>query len=116
MRFVACDWGTSNFRLRWVDGTVRRELKTGEGTAKLASAGADRPASFKAVLEAGLKKLKAPPAVPVVISGMASSTIGWKELPYAKVPFAFDGRDAVWDRIEPRVYLVSGLRTDTEVL
>ena len=49
MRFVACDWGTSNFRLRWVDGTVRRELKTGEGTAKLASAGADRPALDTAI-------------------------------------------------------------------
>jgi len=57
-----------------------------------------------------------PASVPVVISGMASSTIGWKELPYATVPFAFDGRNAVWERIEPHVYLISGLRTNTEIL
>lgn len=116
MKYVGCDWGTTHFRLRLVDGKVRRELKTDEGTAKLAAAGGDRAAGFKSVLAAGLKTLKIPGSVPVVISGMASSTIGWKELPYAKVPFAFDGRDAVWEKIEPRVYLISGLRTETEIL
>jgi len=116
MRFVACDWGTSNFRLRLVDGKVLRELKTDEGSAKLAAAGGNRAAAFRAVLTAGLQKLKVPPKVPVVVSGMASSTIGWKELPYAKVPFAFDGRNAIYDRIAPHVYLISGLRTDTEIL
>ncbi len=116
MRFVSCDWGTSNFRLRLVNGRVRREVRTDEGTSKLAAAGGDRPSAFKAVLAAGLRKLEAPAALPVVVSGMASSTIGWKELPYARVPFAFDGRNAVWAKIEPRVYLVSGLRTDSEIL
>jgi len=116
MKFVGCDWGTSNFRLRLFDGKVRRELKTDEGTAKLAAAGGDRAAAFKSTLAAGLVRLKAPRNLPVVISGMASSTIGWKELPYAKAPFALDGRTAVWDKVEPHVYLISGLRTDTEIL
>jgi 2-dehydro-3-deoxygalactonokinase len=116
MRFVACDWGTSRFRLRLVDGKVRKELRTEEGTAALAAAGGDRPAAFKAVLRAGLKRLNAPATLPVVVSGMASSTIGWKELPYAKLPFAFDGRNAVWEKIEPHVFLISGLRTETEIL
>lgn len=116
MRFVACDWGTSNFRLRLVDRKVLREVRTDDGTAKLAAAGGDRPKAFKTVLDDGLKRLKAPASVPVVISGMAGSSIGWKELPYARCPFAFDGRNAVWERIEPRVYLVSGLRTETEIL
>jgi len=116
MKFVGCDWGTTHFRLRLVDGKVLRELKTDEGTARLAAAGGDRPAAFKAVLAAGLAKLRVPASVPVVISGMASSTIGWKELPYARAPFAFDGRNAVWERIEPHVYLISGLRTQTEIL
>lgn len=116
MRFVACDWGTSNFRLRLVDGKVLRELKSDEGSAKLAAAGGNRAAAFQAVLTAGLQKLKVPSKVPVVVSGMASSTIGWKELPYAKVPFAFDGRNAIYERIAPHVYLISGLRTDTEIL
>jgi 2-dehydro-3-deoxygalactonokinase len=116
MKFVGCDWGTSNFRLRLVDGKVRRELKTDEGTARLAAAGGNRAAAFKATLAAGLAKLKAPRNLPVVISGMASSSIGWKELPYAKAPFALDGCTAVWARVQPHVYLISGLRTDTEIL
>jgi len=47
---------------------------------------------------------------------MASSSIGWKELPYAKLPFSLDGRDAVWEKIDDRVYLISGLRSATDVL
>jgi len=116
MKFAGCDWGTTHFRLRLVDGKVVRELKTDEGTAKLAAAGGNRAVAFRSVLAAGLAKLRVPKSTPVIISGMASSTIGWKELPYARVPFAFDGRTAVWEKIEPHVYLISGLRTDTEIL
>ena len=29
--------------------------------------------------------------IPVIISGMASSSVGWRELPYAKVPVGLDG-------------------------
>lgn len=117
MKFVGCDWGTSNFRLRLVvDGIVRRGLKSNQGAARLAGLGGDRAAAFKGVLDAGLRRLKVPKSTPVIVSGMASSTIGWKELPYARVPFAFDGRNAVWEKVEPHVYLVSGLRTDTEIL
>lgn len=116
MRFVACDWGTSNFRLRLVDGGVVREVKTDEGTAKLAARGGDRAEAFRSTLARGLEELKAPRNSPVVVSGMASSSIGWKELPYATTPFALDGRDAVWEKVDGHVYLVSGLRTETDVL
>lgn len=53
--------------------------------------------------------------LPVVISGMASSTIGWRELPYARLPFALDGRDVVWERPEGRMFLISGLRGETDM-
>ncbi len=115
--FVGCDWGTTHFRLRHVIGReVRGELKTDSGTAPLAARGGDRAALFRETLHAGLAKLGAPAGLPVVVSGMASSTLGWKPLPYARVPFALDGRDVVWDEVEPGVYLVSGLQTDTDVL
>lgn len=120
MRFVGCDWGTSNFRLRLVDGGVAGEIRTDEGTAKLAAQlaaqGGDRAEAFRVTLARGLERLKAPPTDPVIVSGMASSSIGWKELPYAKLPFALDGRDAVWEQIDDRVYLISGLRSATDVL
>lgn len=116
MEFVSCDWGTSNFRLRLVEGKVVREMRSDEGTARLAAAPGERPSVFRATLDRGLAELRAPAGCPVVISGMASSSIGWKELPYARLPFSFDGRDAVWEKLDGRTYLVSGLRSDTDVL
>ncbi len=116
MNFVSCDWGTSNFRLRLVGGTATAEVRTDEGAAKLAILGGDRAAAFRETLDRGLLQLGAPDDLPVIISGMASSTIGWRELPYARLPFALDGRDAVWDRIDDRVYLISGFRGDTDML
>ena len=116
MRFVSCDWGTSNFRLRLVDGGVTAEVRTDEGTAKLAAQGGDRAAAFRSALERGLERLNAAASDPVVVSGMASSSIGWKELPYATLPFSLDGRSAVWERIEDRVHLISGLRSATDVM
>jgi len=114
--FISCDWGTSQFRLRWVGGPAEGEVCTDDGTGKLAAAGGDRAQRFQRALESGLEKLGAPAHLPVVISGMASSSIGWRELPYAGVPFGLDGRDAVWERLDGRTLLISGLRSETNVL
>ena len=64
-----------------------------------------------------------PSQTPIWISGMASSSIGWRELEYASVPFEVDGGSAI---IEPigalsserthSVFLVSGLRTRRDVM
>ena len=116
-RFVSCDWGTSNFRLRLVEGAqVCGEHRTDDGTAKLAAEGGDRALAFRTTLARGLEQLKAAPDLPVVISGMVSSSIGWKELPYARLPFSLDGTSAVIERLDPRTWLVSGLRSETEIL
>ena len=116
MRFASCDWGTSNFRLRLVDGAVEGEVRSDEGVAKLAALPGDRAEAFRSTLARGLERLKAPASCPVVVSGMASSSIGWKELPYARLPFSLDGRDAVWEKLDDRVHLISGLRSETDVL
>jgi 2-dehydro-3-deoxygalactonokinase len=116
MRFVSCDWGTSNFRLRLFEGGVEGEVRTDEGVAKLAALPGNRADAFRETLARGLERLRAPASCPVVVSGMASSSIGWKELPYATLPFSLDGRDAVWEQVDGRVYLISGLRSDTDVL
>jgi 2-dehydro-3-deoxygalactonokinase len=119
MRFVSCDWGTSTFRLRLMGFPEPKEVRTDEGTAKLAAlgpAGPERAALFEATLRRGLEQLGAPPDLPLLISGMASSSIGWKELPYARLPFALDGRDVVREELQPHVHLLSGLRSDTDIL
>jgi 2-dehydro-3-deoxygalactonokinase len=55
-------------------------------------------------------------AKPVVILGMAGSSIGWKELTYARIPFCLDGSDAVVDEIEPDTFLISGVRSEEDVM
>lgn len=59
----------------------------------------------------------------LIISGMASSTIGWKELPYAKVPQHLDGRGVIIERLDWQgpewlgpTYLVSGIATECDVM
>ena len=63
------------------------------------------------------------PPLPLVISGMASSSVGWRELPYAKAPFPLDGRGARteelrWNKpdwVGP-TWLVSGVATENEMM
>lgn len=115
--FLSCDWGTTNFRLRLgdVDPAAAREVRNDSGAAKLAASGGDRAAAFRQTLEQGLIDLQVASDLPVVISGMASSTIGWKELPYARLPFALDGSDIVTARLDGRVHLISGIRSDRDM-
>jgi 2-dehydro-3-deoxygalactonokinase len=111
---LSCDWGTTSFRLRRVrgmDGVVVREIREPAGIKSLHDRlmTADRGNStargemFGGFLRAQLEALLAgevPPCepLPLVISGMASSTVGWRELPYAPAPFPLDGRGV---RAEP---------------
>jgi 2-dehydro-3-deoxygalactonokinase len=134
--FFSCDFGTSSFRLRKVraNGDVADERKEAVGVRDLyercdpgdAEGRAAVFASFLAdqlrVLGAGDAARGRPPVV--VVSGMASSSIGWRELPYASVPFALDGADARTEAFgldlgrgtAAQVILVSGLATTDDVM
>lgn len=84
-RLVGVDWGTTNRRAYVLDATgdcVRRH-EDSHGT--LASAG-----QFLPSLQALLEELEAPPATPVVLSGMVGSAQGWQQVPYldCAVPLA----------------------------
>jgi len=129
--FFSCDWGTSSFRLRLVrraNGAVEGELRSEEGVARLArdQAPGKRAKAFERALDAHVRELSRrhglqPGDIPVVVSGMASSSVGWRELPYAQVPFPVDGSGAVTAPVpfstgRPPATLVSGLRTETEVM
>jgi 2-dehydro-3-deoxygalactonokinase len=60
--------------------------------------------------------------IPILISGMASSSIGMKEVPYATLPFALNGSGAsikcfdVQDDFPHNVMLISGVKTDKDVM
>ena len=84
--FAAADWGTTRFRL-WVfdaAGEVLAERRSDEGLL------AAQPAGFGAILERHLGEVGAPPALPVILCGMAGARQGWIEAPYVTVPAAPD--------------------------
>lgn len=126
--FYSCDWGTSSFRLRlvsWPWLAVLAEVRTDEGVRQVAAncQGCSTEEAYADVLQRHLRELQRQQGqisaeTPVVISGMVSSSIGWRELPYAQVPFHLDARDVEAARLpaERPLWLLSGLRTETDVI
>lgn len=135
--FLSCDWGTSAFRLRLVERAglkVLAEETSREGNAataerwKQANQPPEQRAGFYlAVVQTHLKKLEetvktALDGVPVVISGMASSTLGLEELPYKPLPFATNGADLLTKTFAPtadfphETLLISGVKSDDDVM
>lgn len=137
-KFLSCDWGTSSFRLRLVQApalTTIAAVHTGSGIAATwqawQSAGLQgslqrwrfytdkiKPAIQSIEQQAG----RLPEGIPLIISGMASSSIGMMELPYGRLPFATDGR-GVLTHLEPAnanlphdVLLISGIRSEDDVM
>lgn len=137
-RFLSCDWGTSSFRLRLVDARERRvldEIREDAGVKAMQAGLGERPsqetraAAFARHLRTRASVLcdrngMALESAWIVVSGMASSTVGWRELPYATVPVPLDGGGLIAAELTPdetgmgsaRVWLVSGLRTETDIM
>jgi 2-dehydro-3-deoxygalactonokinase len=135
--FLSCDWGTSTFRLRLVNTanlTVITEEVNREGIAVIFKCWKqengiekERLSFYRSFLVTQIKKLEEKQGrslqhLPVLISGMASSTLGMKELPYKELPFKTDGSDLLIDHIPPvhdffnQLFLISGVSTGDDVL
>jgi 2-dehydro-3-deoxygalactonokinase len=135
--FLSCDWGTTSFRLRWVSGVdcqVLREIRARGGIKTLheeairrSPGEPDRGQVFGHFLHEQLENFldgKAPPfPLPLVLSGMASSSIGWRELPYAATPFSLDGHGLIAEELDWNkpvwvgpTYLISGVATQHEMM
>ncbi len=125
-QFISCDWGTSRFRLRLVDRPQNRvvtEYITDQGILTFASihpAGAARAAALSEVLAQGIAALGArAPDCPVVMSGMASSTLGWQLIPYAPLPSPIDGNTLRFVDVITSgrtVRIISGLQAANDVM
>ena len=131
---LSCDWGTSSFRLRLInlaDGSVHAETTDGKGIAAVYNEWlqSGRPENervdfYKTILLSQIKKLKdfSLPGLPVIISGMASSSIGITELPYGNIPFSINDVNLNVHRILPdekyehEILIVSGLKTNYDVM
>lgn len=137
-KFLSCDWGTSSFRLRLVQApalTTIAAVRAGSGIAATwqawQNAGLQGPLQrwhfyidrIKTAIQSIEEQTgRLPERVPLIISGMASSSIGMMELPYGRLPFTTDGR-GVLTHLEPAnadlphdVLLVSGIRSADDVM
>jgi 2-dehydro-3-deoxygalactonokinase len=135
--FLSCDWGTSTFRLRLVQvegALVLSEVVTETGIAGMHKTWmaekkdeTGRLSFYQSYLHTQINVLEAKTSaalhhVPVLVSGMASSTIGMQELPYKELPFKLDGSDLDVRLFEPSVplphklTLISGAKTGDDVM
>jgi 2-dehydro-3-deoxygalactonokinase len=134
--FLSCDWGTSSFRLRLIDTATlqaKAESISDEGVANVFEEWqqrgdkSERLHFYQSVLRRHIAKMEAElncdlNALPIVISGMASSTIGIMELPYKPLPFLATGKDLYYKVINitkqfrHTILLVSGARTERDVM
>jgi 2-dehydro-3-deoxygalactonokinase len=133
-QLLSCDWGTSTFRLRLVNAVnqeVSGELKTNEGISEThqqwLAAGkpeSDRIDFYRRKLMDAINRLSGDisAGMPVILSGMASSSIGLTELPYQEFPFSWDLSQLPVKKIDGDekfshpLYLVSGFKTENDVM
>jgi 2-dehydro-3-deoxygalactonokinase len=134
---LSCDWGTSNFRLRLVDSDRREaigEVSGPDGVAAVYSrwretgqGPKERLWFYQSVLAKEIEHLRRQTTyslagLPLVMSGMASSSMGMVELPYRSVPMVLTGQDLIRVAIPARdgfnhsILLVSGVRTKEDVM
>ena len=136
LTFLSCDWGTTAFRLRLVDAACKiiEEEKTALGIAETfqqwKNTGKNEEARlpfYLNIIDQQIKTIEKKintslQHVPLIISGMASSTIGMVDLPYKNCPFNIDGSDLqvekieVSDKFKHDVSIISGVRTEDDVM
>ncbi len=135
--FLSCDWGSSFFRLRLVETrslNIIAESISGRGMMavfELWEQNTDqqksRIAFYMDFINDHIRLLeqesnRSLEEVPLLISGMASSSIGMKELDYKMLPFSVDGSDLCVEMITDgrasgrKVVLISGARTQDDVM
>lgn len=129
--FLSVDWGTTNFRLKVVEcgslKVIAESFVPNAGAKSLFDhwkrKGGDRKSLFIDFLKNQINQLpiKNLQNCPVIISGMASSSIGIMELPYANLPFRVNGENAVIKFLKPdsfglNIFLISGIKSNTDVL
>ena len=133
-QILSCDWGTSSFRLRLINvahNAILAETTDSKGIAAVYNEWLQRgyPENnrvdfYKGILVSKIKSLAdySLEGVPIIISGMASSSIGITELAYGGVPFPISVDNLHVMKIPPdtkrthEILLVSGLKTINDVM
>lgn len=129
-QFVSIDWGTTNFRMRLVEVKsmdILEAIESSEGIKTIYNqqegGNLNKELFFLDFIKRQLETFESSIGedIPIVISGMASSSIGLRELPYAQLPFMLSGSSLYTEMIRSSVlnnpvYLISGVRSETDVI
>ena len=127
-RFISIDWGTTNLRMYLValpSLEVIKSTKDLQGIKSLhlkaKNEQQDVSVFLKSYLIMQLQKAfgSLPKAIPIIVSGMASSKLGLFDLPYAKLP-----QDLSHPKLQIKqsqlknhpLYVISGLSTKDDIL
>ncbi len=131
---LCCDWGTSSFRLRLLDldGKIIAETSSDQGILatndlweKIAgSEEKNRFTFYLTYIRSRMASLQSNDAIdvlqlPLVISGMATSTIGMKNIPYSSLPFHLNGSvgyEVFEQAHQVPVILVTGIASHDDIL
>lgn len=134
---ICCDWGTSCFRLYLANPDtyeVMAKVTTSMGIAMLhkkytthETKTGPREKYYLNYLGEQIENLtreygKTLEGIPVITAGMASSSIGIRELQYAHLPFPVNGSDMITEWVEPSascphpVLLLSGVCSGIDVM
>ena len=137
INFLSCDWGTTSFRLRLIETesqATRAEVLSNRGIAAMhqdwLSQGLPENERFDfylGFLKVQIHELKKKcnhslKATPLLISGMASSSIGMMALDYLPMPFHCDAANIRTKLIGPSesfpnpLILISGAKTVNDVM
>lgn len=128
--FISVDWGTTNLRLRLVSVpslTIVEEVVSPKGIKTVynewLASGEEKESYFLNFLKIQINNFKTDlnSEMQVVISGMASSSIGLRELPYSNLPFKTNGKSLHIETIQSpdfpyTIKLISGVKSDSDVI
>ena len=136
--FLSCDWGTSSFRIRLIDinnARILAEENSGQGIAgthtlwlEKDDPDGERKVSFYLnVIQQHINKIEEKigsslSGLKLIVSGMASSTIGFINIPYKPVPLSTDGSGmgtaslTASKDFDHDVLIISGIKTSQDVI
>jgi len=136
--FLSCDWGTTSLRVRLIDVEQEKillEELSDEGIAATfdrwqQTQGRNeqqKTGFYLTVIDRCIRKLEqrcdnSLRGVSMIISGMASSSVGFIDVPYAEVPLPVDGSGLktafikATNKFDHDCLVISGVRTDADVI
>jgi 2-dehydro-3-deoxygalactonokinase len=129
-KFISVDWGTSNFRMRLINTTtleIIKEVKSTKGVKEIYNdwlyEKGNREEFFLNFLKTQCIQFKSSfdDTFKILISGMASSSLGIRELPYSELPISSKGDSIYLEKINTTIlknpiHLISGIKTKDDVI